>query len=487
MPTEITTPPRPTPADVLALLGAEPLALAPSAVRSLATPAAMWGWDDEDEDDAGYELVGDLAVIIVRGCLMQRSGWWWDGYDTLEQAFARALADGRARAVVLAIDSPGGYVAGLFDCVRRMRAAADAAGKRVIAVSDERCYSAAYAIACVADAIVVPQTAGVGSVGVIGTMVSWSAALEDAGVDVRVIVSGAEKGEGHPAQPLSDGAVAREQSRVDQIAAVFFAWASERRGMERDAVAALQGGIRLGAEGVTAGLADRVGTLAAILGGELSVDDCCADDEEGDGTEVNDVPVPDDDTTASRGHGRTDTTNITTIPRPQTMSLQLILAALGAADATQALAAINDRNNLRSQLHAITGETEDAKALGALHAMKRDAASAASLRADLERDRAAVAAKERAALLDGAVKAMQISPAERALDGTPEGWTTALSNDALKSFTARASATPPAPRLAQPVTGAAGATGASLTDEQRAIADQLGISHDDYAKALAKG
>lgn len=482
MPTEILPQQqRPTPGDVLAMLGAEPMALAPSAVRSLGSPAAFWGWDDEDDDDAGYELVGDLAVITVRGCLMQRACWWWDGYDTLELAFTRALVDGRASAVVLAIDSPGGYVAGLFDCVRRMRAAADASGKRVVAVSDERCYSAAYAVACVADAIVVPQTAGAGSVGVIGTLVSWSAALDAAGVDVRVITSGAEKADGHPSQPLSDGAVAREQARVDQLAEVFFAWVSERRGLARDAVAALEGGIRLGPDAVSAKLADRVGTLAALLGGEITVEECCAPPEEE--RDADDVPVPDSGDTASHGAAARHTPTPTRIP---TMSLQALLAALGATDATQALQSIHNLTSLRTQVHAVTGEADDAKALGAMHAMKRDAAAATELRAQVEADRRAVAAKERASILDGAVQAMQLSPAERAADGTAEGWTTALSNDALRAYTQRAGSAPP-PRPREPAKGGANASGASLTDTQRAIADQLGVSHDDYAKALAQG
>lgn len=473
---DTTTRPRPTSADVLALLGAEPLALAPSAVRALGTPAAMYGWDDEEEP--GYELVGDLAVITVRGVLMQRGCWWWHGYDTLAAAFGQALLDGRARAVVLAIDSPGGYVAGLFDAVRRMRAAADAAGKPVVAVSDERCYSAAYALACVADAIVVPETAGAGSVGVIGTMVSWSAALETAGVDVRVIVSGAEKADGHPAQPLSDGAVAREQHRVDHLAAVFFAWVAERRGMPVKDVAALEAGIRLGPEAVTTKLADRVGTLAAILGGELSIDDCCA--REGDeGGEADDVPVPAPGESATRGEGRP-------IPPRNTMTIQLpaILAALGTTDAEKALQTATDLRAVRDQVLALTGETDTAKALGALHAMKRDAAAANELRAQIEADKKTAAAKERASILDGAVAAMKLSPAERAQDGTPEGWTTSLSNDALKAFVARAGGVPAA-RPQQPPQGAARASASALTDEQKALADQIGIPHDDYAKALA--
>jgi ClpP class serine protease len=461
--------PKPTSTEALALLGASPLALAPASVREL---GASWGWDDEDDDDPGYELVGDLAVLRLRGVLLQRGCWWWPGYDTIEAAFTRALLDGRVRGVVLDCDSPGGMVAGLFDTVRRMRAAAEASGKLVVAVVNERCYSACYAVACVADAIVVPRTGGVGSVGVIGTMVSWAAALEAAGVDVRVIVSGAEKADGHPAQPLSDGAVAREQARVDQLAEVFFAWVTERRGFDPRP---LEAGIRLGPEAVTAKLADRVGTLAELLDGTLSLEACCG--PEAEDTEVNEVPVPPPGTDAFRGaaanHHRTNT-----------MSLPAILAALGAADAPQALKAITDLNTLRAQVHALSGESDDAKALGSLHAMKRDAESAATLRAQVEAEKKAAAAKERAALLADAVAAMKLSPAEASQDGTPEGWTTGLSNEGLKAFVARAQSAP-APRPAQPPTGPAAATAARLTDEQATLADQLGVDRDAYAKALA--
>ena len=131
----------------------------------------------------------------------------------------------------------------------------------------------------------------------------------------------------------------------------------------------------------------------------------------------------------------------------------------------------------------MTGASDDAAALGALHAMKRDAESANALRAQMEADRKAAVAAERAAILDGAVTAMKLSPAERAQDGTAEGWTTALTNDALKAFVARAGAVAPQSRPTQPAKGTP--TAAGLTDEQKAIADQVGISHDDYAKALA--
>ena len=470
------TRPKPSADVVLSLLGAEPLALAPSAVRGLA-PAAFWGWDDED-DEPGYELVGDLAVITVRGVLMQRGCWWWHGYDTLSLAFERALLDGRAKAVVLAIDSPGGVVAGLFDTVRRMRASADAAGKQVIAVSDERCYSAAYALACVADAIVVPETAGAGSIGVIGTMVSWSAALEAAGVDVRVIVSGAEKADGHPSVPMSDGAVAREQARVDQLAEVFFAWVTERRGFDPRP---LEAGIRLGPEAVTAKLADKVGTLAAILNGELPIEDCCAEMPED--ADAEDVPVPPPGDSATRHLTPSGASRMTQTPR-NTMPKDLIaiLAALGATDAAQGLQIATAATAFRTKVLSATKAESDDTALGTLHAWQRDASAAADLRAELAADRKARAAEERKGLLAAAVASMRLTPAEAASDGEEGAWVTSMSNDALKAFAARS-----APALAN--TGKKPAitepSASSLTEDQSALAAQLGLDPAALAKALA--
>lgn len=462
---------RPSRADALALLGAEPLALASNSLRTLAAEGSMWGWDEDEP--AGYELVGELAVITVRGCLWQRGCWWWHGYDTLELALAKALLDGRATSVILAIDSPGGVVAGLFDAVKRMRAQVEASGKRVVAVSDERCYSAAYAIACVADAIVAPQTAGVGSVGVIGTMVSWASALADAGVDYRVIVSGAEKADGHPAQPLSDAAVAREQARVDQLAAVFFEWVSSRRPLDVKAVSSLQAGIRLGPDAVTSKLADRVGTLADLLGGALTVDECCAHLET-DETEVNEVPVPPPGEDATRAESA---------PRSiaPMKELAAILAALGAADAAQGLKLATEATALRTKVRAETGADTDDAALGTLVAWKRDAASLGDLRAELAKEREAAAAIERKQLLAAAVASMRLTPAEAEADGQPEAFVTGMSNAALRAFAARPATPAPTPRQpAKPSTSAA-----ALTDDQKAIADQLGLDHAAYAAQLA--
>lgn len=423
---------------------------------------ASWGEPEEGDDEEPYEVRDGVAVISVRGALSQRGGrfwmWSWDGYDTVQSAVTRALSDERVRAILLDLDSPGGVVAGCFDAARALRVAIEASGKPCVAVASEMACSAAYALACVADEIAVPETGIVGSVGVMGTMTSLARMYAEAGIDQRVIASGAAKGDGHPALPISKEALQRAQDRIDATAQVFAAWVAERRSMTAEAVMGLDARVLSGESAVAAGLADRVSSCADALAALQK--------------RVN--------TTSQRPLGALPAAGAALTQRH---SMNPILTALGVTTDAEGLQATTALLSLRAQLHAVTGTTDDAAALGAMHAMKRDASSANELRAQIEADRKSAAAKERASILDGAVAAMKLSPAERAQDGTPEGWTTALTNDALRAFVARAGAAAPGPKPSQPAKGEPAAS--SLTDEQKAIADQVGISHDDYAKALA--
>lgn len=433
--------------------------------RLLAHPealAASWGEEEPEGDEPPYEVHDGVAVVPVRGALSQRGGafwfWSWAGYDTVHAALTRALGDERVRAVLLDIDSPGGVVAGCFDAARAMRAAVEASGKPCTAVASEMACSAAYALACVADEIVVPATGIVGSVGVIATMTSLARMYAAAGIDQRVIASGAAKGDGHPALPMSKEALDRAQERVNASAEVFAAWVAERRGMTAPAVRALEARVLSGDAAVTAGLADRVASQADALGV----------------LQKRTAPTTD----PPRPLGAPSAT------QTQRLNMHPILAALGVTTDAEGLQATTALLSLRAQVRAVTGATDDAAALGALHAMKRDAEGANALRAQMEADRRAATAAERASILDGAVTAMKLSPAERAQDGTAEGWTTALDNAGLRAFVARAGALP-SPKPAQPATGAQRATASALTEEQLLIAEQLELSPDDYAKALA--
>lgn len=227
--------------------------------------APLMFWDEEDDDEPedmdaprGYTRMDGVAVVPVDGPIMQRGWMCADGYDTVCEALEAALGDPAARTVLLRINSPGGAAAGAFEWTARMRELVVASKKRCVAYADEMACSGAYAIACVADEIVTPETGVVGSVGVIASMVSWARANEADGIDFRAITSGAEKADGCPNLPLDEAAIARAQREVDTIAGVFHRWVAARRRTTPEAVAALEAGVRMGAEAVAAGLADRV-------------------------------------------------------------------------------------------------------------------------------------------------------------------------------------------------------------------------------------
>lgn len=214
---------------------------------------------------SGYRIDGGVAVVDVRGPLDQRGGWYWDGYDSVVDRGRAAFADPNVRAVLLALDSPGGVVAGNLDAARALRAAADASGKPFVAHADTWATSAAYALAVAADHVSVTHDGAVGSIGVIATVVDRTKMTADAGLDVRVVRSGNLKADPHPDVPLTDASVARVRSRVMELAQNFAAWVADRRGQTPEAVLAHQGATVYAARALETGLADSIGTAADAI------------------------------------------------------------------------------------------------------------------------------------------------------------------------------------------------------------------------------
>jgi ClpP class serine protease len=309
--------------------------------------------------------------------------------------------------------------------------------------------SAAYAVGCAADEVVLPDNRLVGSIGVIMTVESYAEALAAEGVSVALITSGAAKADGHPAVALSDDARARLQADVDQLAQVFAGEVAAARPLDAKAVLALDARTFLGASAVSTGLADHVGPFSAALDRARSL------------------------------ASRSTPTGAMGATTGRTMTL---LALLGVATEADAVIAVTKLTATRDQVRALTGAETDDAALGTLHAWKRDAAAANDLRAQVAAELAAAEKRERTELLDSAVASMRLTPAEREADGQEGAFTTGMTNAALKAFAARpVTVGGNAPR--QPAKAAA--TGAALTAEQREIAASLSLDADAYAQALA--
>jgi len=223
------------------------------------------GGDYVDTDGGYYELRNGVAIISIVGPLMQYGGWWYDGHASVQARITAALIDARVGSIVLEINSPGGVVSGCFDAVRAVRALARALGKKIYAFALDGAYSAAYAWAMVANELHLPDSGGVASVGVLGSIESWDRWNKEAGIDIVVVRSGSQKADGHPDMPLDMEAVAREQIEVDRLAMIFATIVSESRPLTVQDILAKQGATIHGPDAVASGFADSVTTFDAVL------------------------------------------------------------------------------------------------------------------------------------------------------------------------------------------------------------------------------
>lgn len=222
--------------------------------------------DTESDRRRSYDVVCGVAIIPIRGVLIQRLGWLWyygdmfgiSGYDRMRLQFMQALADPQVDAIAFDLDSPGGEVAGCFDLVDTIYRARGT--KPIAAILGESAYSAAYAIASAVDPgrIWVPRTGGTGSVGVIYMHLSMAAWLANTGIKPTLVTKGKFKGEGSDLFDLSEDALEHLQADVDAVGKLFDATVARNRGMALKDVTATQAGTFLGGKGVDVGFADAV-------------------------------------------------------------------------------------------------------------------------------------------------------------------------------------------------------------------------------------
>ncbi len=139
------------------------------AARAAARAARGGGATTAAAEPENYTVVGNVAQIDVCGVLAEEPDFWaWllgvdqTTYGDIRDAFALAAANPAVSKVVLSVDSPGGYVDGLFETL----AAVESFGKPITVEAGQAC-SAAYALAAMAGPITPRGPASVfGSVGV---------------------------------------------------------------------------------------------------------------------------------------------------------------------------------------------------------------------------------------------------------------------------------------------------------------------------------
>ena len=130
----------------------------------------------------------------------------------------RDIADSKAAAVVLTIESPGGTTTGaelLFDELRRL-----AAKKPVVAVVGTMAASGAYIAALGADRIFAKGNSLVGSIGVLVEFPNFSGLLDKIGVKFESVKSSPLKAAPNGMEPTSEAA----RAAMAALVSVSFDW-----------------------------------------------------------------------------------------------------------------------------------------------------------------------------------------------------------------------------------------------------------------------
>ncbi len=253
------------------LVASQPWAILPAMLETIAAIARRENESVESlearlgrplQNSRSVTVRDGVALIPVTGPIMRYGNMFSQisgatSLDALATDFARAVDDPAVKSIVLNMDSPGGQANGIAEFAAMVRSA----DKHVVAYVDGSAASAAYWIASAADEIVVSKTAEVGSIGAVVTLNASKRAGE-----IEIVSS---QSPNKRPDVATDAGRAQIQARIDRFAQVFIDDVAAYRGVSSEHVLANygQGDMRMGADAVSLGMADRVSTLEAVLAG----------------------------------------------------------------------------------------------------------------------------------------------------------------------------------------------------------------------------
>jgi len=216
-------------------------------------PLSLSPTSEDDNKLYSVNMANGIATMPIRGSLVKRGDMMQalsglTSYEQIKSNLEKLAEDPTVKAILLAIDSHGGEVAGNFETAEQISSLAQT--KPVWAVADSFAYSAAYSLASAAEKLYVPRVGGVGSIGVLAVHVDRSEYFKNSGIKHTIIKSGDRKADAHPYGPLSSSARAGLQERLDGIRAVCVEHVARNRRISADAVYATEGGVYLGADAI---------------------------------------------------------------------------------------------------------------------------------------------------------------------------------------------------------------------------------------------
>lgn len=216
-------------------------------------------------DGARYITIRDgVAIIDAYGPIARRANLFSEisggtSIDLLARDYQAAFDNPAVHSILTVFDSPGGEVGGVSELAAYLYGQRGA--KPMTAYVDVMACSAAYWLAAAHDQIVTNDTAITGSIGVVMTIPDPTAAKAK---DLSIVSS---QSPNKRPDPTTEAGRTELQTLVDTTADVFIQAVAAMRGVTPETVVAEfgAGGVRVGAQAVTAGLADRVGDFESTL------------------------------------------------------------------------------------------------------------------------------------------------------------------------------------------------------------------------------
>jgi protease IV len=180
-------------------------------IGSIATPGGR----------GAFSATGSIARVNIEGLIRSDQ----DRVEALER-----LANSKAAAVIVHINSPGGTTAGseqLYDALVQLKAK-----KPLVVVVEGLAASGGYITAIAADHIIAQQTSLVGSIGVLFQFPNFTDLMKTVGVRVEEVKSSPLKAAPNGFEPTSPEARAALDSLVKDSYAWFRDLVKARRGMD---------------------------------------------------------------------------------------------------------------------------------------------------------------------------------------------------------------------------------------------------------------
>ncbi len=205
--------------------------------------------------------------------------------DNIVTGLREAFEDASTKGIILRINSPGGLpVQASYVQKEIVRLREKYPDIPLYAVISDICASGGYYIASAADEIYVDESSLIGSIGVMINGFGFVDAMEDFGIERRLMTAGEHKGLLDPFSPLSEFDKAHTRQLLDGLHQTFIDAVKAGRGdrLKGDHDMLFSGLFWNGAEGIELGLADAIGSAShvarEVIGAEDIVDFTAKDD-----------------------------------------------------------------------------------------------------------------------------------------------------------------------------------------------------------------